>query len=122
MSDVFQQQVGGDHYKRLKIQPAELFDRFPFPTMAAMAIKYVSRWRNKNGIEDLRKAIHCLQISDCQAKARWDLLQEFYMQFPEAEREIIWQIADGNYCTALGLIEDLIGETDGNQRRKTTNP
>ncbi|MGN1273805.1 MAG: hypothetical protein ACI4UF_04390 [Thermoguttaceae bacterium] len=115
MSDIFQQQVGGDHYKRLKIQPAELFDKFPLPTMAAMAIMYVSRWRNKNGLEDLRKAVHCLQIADCQATARWELLCDFYQQFPEAEQEIIWEIADGNYCTARGLIEDLIEETNGNE-------
>jgi hypothetical protein len=24
-------------------------------------IKYVTRWRNKNGVEDLKKAIHCLE-------------------------------------------------------------
>jgi hypothetical protein len=58
-------QVGGDHYKKLDIQPwdamqawmsREAFAGF----MQGNAIKYLARWRDKGGIDDLRKARHYL--------------------------------------------------------------
>lgn len=55
-------QVGGDHYTRMKIQPITyvLENDIPFPE--GNIIKYVSRWRNKGGVEDLKKAKHMLQV------------------------------------------------------------
>lgn len=49
-------QIGGSHYSSMAIQPLTyiLANRIPFPE--GNVIKYVSRWRNKNGVEDLRKA------------------------------------------------------------------
>lgn len=56
------EQVGGDHYKTLKIQPIEyiLANGIGFPE--GCVIKYVTRWRSKGGIEDLRKARHFLDL------------------------------------------------------------
>lgn len=51
-------QHGGDHYKSLAIQPAEYCHRNHFRFCESEAIKYLSRFRAKNGAEDLRKAIH----------------------------------------------------------------
>lgn len=55
-------QVGGDHYKKLKIQPIEyiLANDIPFPE--GCVIKYVTRWRDKGGISDLEKAKHFLEL------------------------------------------------------------
>jgi hypothetical protein len=55
-------QVGGDHYKSMAIQPAEYIVRNGIGFLEGMVIKYVSRWEKKGGIEDLEKAIHCLQL------------------------------------------------------------
>ena len=55
-------QVGGDHYARMKIQPAEYNHINKIGFLEGSAIKYLSRWNNKGGIEDLRKAIHCIEI------------------------------------------------------------
>lgn len=49
-------QVGGDHYKKMKIQPIDYIMANQMPFCEASIVKYVSRWRDKNGIEDLRKA------------------------------------------------------------------
>jgi len=49
-------QVGGDHYKKMKIQPIDYIMANQMPFCEASVVKYVSRWRDKNGIEDLRKA------------------------------------------------------------------
>lgn len=53
-------QVGGDHY-RSPIQHWDYVIANEIPYMEAQIIKYVTRWRKKNGIEDLRKAQHFLQ-------------------------------------------------------------
>ena len=55
-------QVGGGHYKNLAIQPAEFVHRNRIPYLEGSIIYYVTRWREKNGIEDLRKARHTLDM------------------------------------------------------------
>lgn len=55
-------QVGGAHYKTLKIQPVEFCHRNGIPFMEGCVIKYVTRWRAKGGIEDLKKARHFLEM------------------------------------------------------------
>jgi len=56
-----QTQVGGDHYRKLKIQPIEFIHGNKISYMEGNVIKYVVRWRDKGGIEDLRKAIWYLE-------------------------------------------------------------
>ncbi len=56
------EQVGGSHYKGLAIQPAEYVHANRIPYLEGSVIYYVSRWREKGGIEDLRKARHTLDL------------------------------------------------------------
>jgi hypothetical protein len=53
-------QVGGQHYQ-LPIQPVEYVTRNTMPYCEGNVIKYVTRWRDKGGVEDLRKAIWYLE-------------------------------------------------------------
>lgn len=55
-------QVGGDHYKRFKIQPAEYAFHNKLEFLPANIIKYVTRYPYKNGLQDLEKAAHCLEM------------------------------------------------------------
>lgn len=55
-------QVGGDHYKGRKIQPVEYIHANGIGFVEGCVIKYVSRWREKNGPEDLRKARHFIDL------------------------------------------------------------
>lgn len=55
-------QEGGDHYKSLKIQPVEYIHANNIGYFEGCVIKYVTRWRAKNGLEDLRKAIHFIEL------------------------------------------------------------
>ena len=55
-------QVGGNHYKDLKIQPIEFIHANNIPFCEANAIKYLCRWRNKNGKQDLLKARHYIDL------------------------------------------------------------
>ncbi len=55
-------QIGGNHYKDLKIQPIEYIYANEIPFIEGSVIKYVTRWRDKGGIKDIDKAIHFLQL------------------------------------------------------------
>ena len=55
-------QEGGDHYKKMVIQPAEYIHRNNIGYCDGRAIAYLSRWKSKGGIEDLRKARHCIDL------------------------------------------------------------
>lgn len=61
MLTAFERQVGGDHYKT-KIQVVEYCMENKIGYMESTAIKYLSRWEKKGGIEDLDKAIHYIEM------------------------------------------------------------
>ena len=49
-------QVGGTHYERMKIQPVEFIMANDIGYFEGNVIKYICRYKHKNGIEDLEKA------------------------------------------------------------------
>ena len=53
-------QVGGDHYQHLNPQPWDILEAWNLGWCASNVIKYVARHRQKNGLEDLKKARHYL--------------------------------------------------------------
>lgn len=55
-------QVAGAHYKDKAIQPVEYIHANSIGYFEGNVIKYVTRWRQKNGIADLLKAIHYIQL------------------------------------------------------------
>jgi hypothetical protein len=62
MSDSLSTQIGGSHYTKLKIQPMEYSMANGLDACQHTIIKYVTRFRDKNGLEDLRKARHALDM------------------------------------------------------------
>jgi hypothetical protein len=55
-------QVGGDHYKKMVIQPAEFINKNKLLFAEGNAIKYICRHSTKGGIQDIDKAIHYLEM------------------------------------------------------------
>ena len=55
-------QVGGNHYQKYKIQPVEFIMKNNVPYVEGNVIKYVMRFRDKNGLEDLLKARQYLDM------------------------------------------------------------
>ena len=53
-------QVGGDHYQSKPIQPWDFILANGLGFLEGCVVKYVTRWRHKGGIEDLKKARHYL--------------------------------------------------------------
>ena len=58
----FSKQVGGGHYTKMKIQPFHYSMANGLDPMQHTIIKYVTRFRDKNGIEDLEKAKHTIDL------------------------------------------------------------
>ena len=56
------QNEGGSHYRTFVIQPAEFIIKNKLPFAEGNVIKYTLRHRNKNGAEDIKKAIHYLKM------------------------------------------------------------
>jgi hypothetical protein len=54
-------QVSGSHYKTKTIQPWDYIAANELGYFEGNVVKYVSRWRDKGGIDDLRKAQHYLE-------------------------------------------------------------
>ena len=67
-------QEGGGHYKGLTIQPVEYITANGIAYLEGNVIKYVTRHHMKNGAEDIKKAIHYLEL----------ILQLQYKETPSA--------------------------------------
>ena len=63
-TDTFPQdkQIGGSHYKKFLIQPYEFISKNALSFFQGNVIKYVCRYKNKAGIQDLEKIIHYCEL------------------------------------------------------------
>lgn len=55
-------QVGGNHYKKMKIQPIEYIHANNLGFLEGNIVKYITRHKFKNGAEDIRKIIHYAKL------------------------------------------------------------
>jgi len=55
-------QVDGNHYKDMPIQPVEYIQANAMGYLEGNVVKYISRWRKKNGMADLEKAKHYIEL------------------------------------------------------------
>ena len=58
----FKKQVGGSHYKNYKIQPVEFIIKNNIGFVEGNIIKYVLRFKEKGGVQDLLKAKHYIEL------------------------------------------------------------
>lgn len=61
-ASAFQEQIGGEHYRHFNIQPARFLRENNVPHLEGEIIYRVLRHTQKNGREDLEKAIHSLRL------------------------------------------------------------
>ena len=57
-----QQQIGGDHYRSKSIQPIEFILANGLGFCEGNVVKYITRWKDKGGLADLKKARHYLDF------------------------------------------------------------
>ena len=60
--NAWDKQVGGNHYKQYAIQPAQFALANGLDYAQSNAIKYIVRHKDKNGVQDLDKAIHYIEL------------------------------------------------------------
>ena len=61
-ASAFDTQCGGTHYKDFPIQPVEFIHKNGLGFIVGNVVKYVVRYKQKNGVEDLKKARHYLDM------------------------------------------------------------
>ena len=58
----YKKQIGGSHYQIMKIQPSKFINDNKLLFAEGNAIKYICRHAHKGGREDLKKAIHYIEM------------------------------------------------------------
>lgn len=114
--DILQKQVGGDHYRNMAMQPCELFAKTKCTPFQANIWKYISRYKNKNGKEDLEKCIHYAELAhrfSCQGFLNFNHIQEVRRfckvnNLSEAQTAIIVDAALDNYIEVIAACRLLI--------------
>ena len=124
------EQIGGDHYRKLVIQPVELIRDINANFFQGNVIKYVTRYKDKNGIKDLEKAKHYLELMrELKPQTDTKLSQEYLLEavanystgnnLGDFERDIILSIIykdgennipDENIDIAILLVSSLINK------------
>ena len=56
-------QVGGSHYKSLNMQPVEFIVKANLSYIQGNIVKYITRYKNKNGLQDVEKCMHYAQLA-----------------------------------------------------------
>lgn len=111
-------QVGGTHYNSRDYQHWDFVLDIEMNYLLACATKYVSRWKDKNGVQDLEKACHYLEkakenkIIPTLTPWYYDKVNEFTSQLPSQEHEIIQLICSGNFDKATYFLKNLIDLTE----------
>ena len=62
-SSALSQQIGGSHYKMMPFQPIYLIGMLDLDFCQGNVVKYVSRYKLKDGVRDLEKAKHYCQMA-----------------------------------------------------------
>ena len=55
-------QIGGSHYRNMQIQPYEFISKNDLSFFQGNVVKYVCRYKSKNGIQDLEKIKHYCEL------------------------------------------------------------
>lgn len=63
MKSALENQIGGSHYTNLKMQPIELIVQAKLNFIQGCIVKYISCYKQKNGIQDIEKCIHYAQLA-----------------------------------------------------------
>lgn len=64
-------QVGGNHYQKFTPQPVEHIVEVRLPYCLANVFKYLSRYPNKGGTDDLKKAVHYVELAERLGETLW---------------------------------------------------
>lgn len=110
-------QVGGSHYKDMAFQPIELITALRCSFIQGCIIKYISRYKAKNGAQDIKKCIHyaqlAIQLGDkrrCNDKVLSMSINKYIIKnkFTILQRKIITQAVYNNYIQVIQYCKELL--------------
>ena len=113
-------QVGGSHYKDMAFQPIELITVLRCSFIQGCIIKYISRYKDKNGAQDIKKCIHYAQLAiELKDKGLCETTKSIdtYMaisnfcsanKFSMLQKFIIEATADASFNRVIRLCNDLL--------------
>jgi len=107
-------QIGGDHYKG-DYQHWDMVCDTNLHYLLACATKYVVRYEHKNGVEDLRKAIHFIsKAKDKGINPHMPMgpVVRLVSDLPDSSKTIIYNICLGQHYLAIGMLSQLISEIE----------
>lgn len=127
MSTANSKQVAGSHYKTTGIQHWDLVVQNEVPYLEGCATKYLTRFRKKNGLQDLEKSLHYTEKLievNINVKRNWDTVDAAVLGTFLADNSVVgperepirlllnWRSAN-DLKVAKVWIETMIAEYDG---------
>lgn len=111
-------QIGGNHYKSMKMQPVELFALTRCTAFQANIWKYITRYKQKNGKQDIEKAMHYAQLAlELNCNGSLDITSRRHIaefccinELPSAISTIITYAAGDNYSGVIHVCKKLIAK------------
>lgn len=108
-----ERQIGGDHYK-MEYQHWDFITDTAAPYLIGCASKYLTRWRGKNGLEDLNKCLHyidkAIERGIGPVPVGPTAVEKFVSQLPGREAAAVRCLFDGNLYMAKDNVHSLIEE------------
>lgn len=109
-------QVGGNHYKNMNMQPVELFAKTHCTAFQANIWKYITRYKYKNGAEDIEKCIHYAKLAEelkCYAVFDYPKMSTVYKfcernNLSEEVKDIVVAAAHNRYGCVIRKCEELL--------------
>lgn len=120
-------QIGGDHYKS-DYQHWDWVLHVHLPYLPAQVTKYLSRWRKKNGLQDLKKADHFLdKFMEAEEARQHNIVNrtaQFVLnnEFDKTEEYILKKIISYHIGNHLNLVtaSEMLKAMIQDQEKKTT--
>ena len=121
-----EEQVGGSRYKKLKMQPIELITKLRCSFIQGNIIKYISRYKSKNGLEDLDKCIHyanlAIELNDTRRCKDSEISVSINSYIAKnnmsiMQRRVITAAVYNKYEDVIEICEDLINLDYGEEDR-----
>ena len=110
-------QIGGSHYKDMTMQPIALITALRCSFIQGCIIKYISRYKAKNGAQDIKKCIHyaqlAIQLGDkrrCNDKVLSMSINMYIIKnkLTILHRKIITQAVYNNYIQVIQYCKELL--------------
>jgi hypothetical protein len=113
-------QISGNHYKDKTVQPWDYIAANNLGYFEGNVVRYISRWRDKGGVDDLRKAKHYIEKLielETQVKPEYKGVR---LILPK-DGGPMWIGWDGGPCPVSGLTMVEVYLRDGTQERVTAD-